>query len=93
MGTTDHGTLVDQFSQIIPDCGEGIPQFFLEASNWNLQAAIMSYFDYGGGQQGVSSNVMATMPEAELVDDVTVGDGEDIPPNVVFQKTWRLRNW
>lgn len=31
-------------------------------------------------------------PEAELVCDVTIGEGEQIPPGVQFTKTWRLKN-
>lgn len=28
----------------------------------------------------------------EFICDVTVGEGEEIPPNEEFRKTWRLRN-
>eukprot|EP00050_Salpingoeca_kvevrii_P000319 m.145921 g.145921 ORF g.145921 m.145921 type:complete len:274 (-) comp10086_c2_seq4:306-1127(-) len=87
MGTTDHDTLVTQFTQVAgadPDTA----RFFLEANNWSLQEAISSFFEYGGA--GMVHSQQA--PEAQFVCDVTIGEGEEIPPGVVFDKTWRIRN-
>lgn len=89
MGTSDHNTLVEQFQQIVPDAGPEEAQFFLEANNWSLQPAIMSYFDNGG--QTFNRRPQCN-PQAELVCDVTIAEGEEVPPHVRFQKTWRLRN-
>eukprot|EP00049_Salpingoeca_infusionum_P026114 m.23815 g.23815 ORF g.23815 m.23815 type:complete len:200 (-) comp8533_c0_seq2:494-1093(-) len=86
LGTTDHSTLVEQFNQIVPGAPEGAAEFFLEANSWSLQNAIVSYFDQGHMAQA------RHMPLAELVCDVTFGDGEEITPSTAFRKTWRLRN-
>lgn len=89
MGTNEHETLVEQFMQVIVDAQQEVAVFFLEANNWSLPDAISSYMEQsgGGGQFQVSEPF-----EAEFVCDITVGEGEEIPPNVEFQKTWRLRN-
>ena len=52
----------------------------------NLQAAVGSYFDY----EQPSVNVV--VPVMCLVKDVTVGEGESVPPNTRFLKTWRVKN-
>ena len=28
----------------------------------------------------------------QLVSDVTIGEGESVPPTTMFRKTWRVRN-
>eukprot|EP00041_Stephanoeca_diplocostata_P009124 m.139075 g.139075 ORF g.139075 m.139075 type:complete len:307 (+) comp17611_c0_seq1:263-1183(+) len=89
MGTTDHAELVEQFLQVIPGAPRDAAQFFLEANNFNLQAAILTYMDEGG-TLAVSQSL--SVPMAEFVCDVTIGEGEEIPPEAVFTKTWRLRN-
>ena len=50
----------------------------------NLQAAICSYYDFD--QPSVKS------PQLAFVGDVTIGDGEAVPPNTTFTKTWRVAN-
>eukprot|EP00055_Hartaetosiga_balthica_P002046 m.139062 g.139062 ORF g.139062 m.139062 type:complete len:197 (+) comp18732_c0_seq1:51-641(+) len=88
LGTTDHGTLVQQFIQIVGErnVSEDTVAFFLEANNWNLQAGISSYYDQG-------RIFMPTCnPQAELIDDVTIGEGDEVEPGRPFTKTWRLRN-
>eukprot|EP00039_Didymoeca_costata_P000118 m.44181 g.44181 ORF g.44181 m.44181 type:complete len:273 (+) comp10064_c0_seq1:246-1064(+) len=89
MGTTDKDTLVQQFTTVIPSCDVHAAEFFLEANNWNLAAAVGSYMDQGG-----SFGIFQTeqLPRAEFICDVTIGEGEEIPPGAEFTKTWRLRN-
>ncbi|KAK7098971.1 protein ILRUN-like [Littorina saxatilis] len=85
MGTTDREVLIAEFQKFLgnsinPDsCA-----FFLDMNNWNLQAAICSYYDIE--QPGVE------LPSMAVVDNVTVGEGEAITPNTKFYKTWRIKN-
>eukprot|EP00045_Choanoeca_perplexa_P006829 m.59165 g.59165 ORF g.59165 m.59165 type:complete len:270 (+) comp13808_c0_seq1:1635-2444(+) len=88
MGTEDRSTLTQQLRDLCPDLTPEAAGFFLEANNWNLANAAGSYFEQGGAQ-AVPSQVQ---PEAELVCDVTYGDGEAVPPDTLFDKTWRLAN-
>ena len=50
----------------------------------NLQAAICSYYDFE------QPNIK--LPSMSFIRDVTIGEGESIPPNTQFTKTWRLQN-
>lgn len=50
----------------------------------NLQAAIGAYYDYE------SPNISA--PCMSFVKDVTIGEGESVPPDTPFTKTWRIQN-
>lgn len=57
---------------------------FLFCSNRNLQAAIGAYYDFE------SPNV--NTPSMSFVEDVTIGEGESVPPDTPFTKTWRIQN-
>ncbi|PIO38160.1 hypothetical protein AB205_0109270, partial [Aquarana catesbeiana] len=50
----------------------------------NLQAAIGAYYDFE------SPNV--NIPCMSFVEDVTIGEGESVPPDTQFTKTWRVQN-
>ena len=50
----------------------------------NLQAAIGAYYDFE------SPNISA--PCMSFVRDVTIGEGESVPPDTPFTKTWRVQN-
>lgn len=52
--------------------------------NRNLQAAIGAYYDFE------SPNV--NTPSMSFVEDVTIGEGESVPPDTLFTKTWRIQN-
>ena len=47
----------------------------------NLQAALNGWFEYGGA---------VVLPQARFVQDITIGEGESVPPNNQFTKTWRI---
>ena len=47
----------------------------------NLQAALNGWFEYGGA---------VVLPQARFVLDITIGEGESVPPNNQFTKTWRI---
>ncbi|KAJ1525902.1 hypothetical protein ONE63_009091 [Megalurothrips usitatus] len=82
MGTTDKDDLVRQLQKLVGhNMNWSTAAFFLDMNNWNLQAAVCSYFDT---QSPVFSMV--------LVRDVTIGEGESVPPDTQFTKTWRVQN-
>jgi len=85
MGTTDKDVLVQQFCALLGSQIEAnICEFFLEMNNWNLQAAIGAYYDY--------KTPTIKMPQMAFVRDVTIGEGESVPPDTAFLKTWRIQN-
>uniref|UniRef100_A0A224Z178 Protein containing BRCA1-IG and UBA4 domain n=1 Tax=Rhipicephalus zambeziensis TaxID=60191 RepID=A0A224Z178_9ACAR len=85
LGTTDRDVLICQLQKVLgyqlntTECA-----FFLDMNNWNLQAAVCSYFDIDTPKENG--------PSMTLIKDVTIGDGEAVPPNTRFVKTWRIQN-
>lgn len=93
MGTNDKEVLIRQFQQVCGDVtiSPETCHFFLDMSNWNIQTALGNYYDYGGSNNA-SNLYEAAALNMQLVNDVTIGEGEAIPPNTRFTKTWRVRN-
>ncbi|XP_074659951.1 protein ILRUN-like [Tubulanus polymorphus] len=86
MGTTDKDVLIGQFQKLLGyQLGTGSCAFFLEMNNWNLQAAVCAYFDFEQPKQD-------KLPNMRLINDITIGEGESVPPNTQFTKTWRIQN-
>lgn len=85
MGTTDREVLISQLQKLIGNQlnADGCA-FFLDMNNWNLQAAACSYFDCESPKE--------KLPCMTFVKDVTIGEGESVPPNTKFVKTWRVVN-
>ena len=54
---------------------------FINITIRNLQAALNGWFEYGGA---------VVLPQARFVQDITIGEGESVPPNNQFTKTWRI---
>ena len=50
----------------------------------NLHAAIGAYYDF-------EMPSMKT-PMMTFISDVTIGEGEAVPPDTEFIKTWRIKN-
>ena len=50
------------------------------------QAAVGAYYDFN------SSQSVEKLPNMEFLQDITVGEGEAVPPSTRFIKTWRLKN-
>lgn len=83
LGTTDHDVLIAEFRKFVGDqTPDASCAFFLDMNNWNLQEAIGAYYDYK----------IESLPQMSLEGDITTGDGEAIPPNTHFTKTWRVKN-
>ncbi|KAF6112962.1 hypothetical protein HJG60_001870 [Phyllostomus discolor] len=85
LGTTDKDVLISEFQRLLGfQLNPAGCAFFLDMTNWNLQAAIGAYYDFE------SPNI--SMPSMSFVEDVTIGEGESIPPDTQFIKTWRIQN-
>ncbi|TDH13674.1 hypothetical protein EPR50_G00035970 [Perca flavescens] len=85
MGTTDKDVLISEFQRLLGfQLNPAGCAFFLDMTNWNLQAAIGAYYDFE------SPNV--NTPSMSFVEDVTIGEGESVPPDTPFTKTWRIQN-
>lgn len=87
LGTTDKDDLVKQLQKLLAgsQLNETTAAFFLDMNNWNLQAAICSYFDF-------ESPVRNKFPCMTLIRDSTIGEGESVPPLTNFRKSWRIQN-
>lgn len=85
MGTTDRDVLVNELQKLLDfQLNPAGCAFFLEMTNWNLQAAVCAYYDF--------SNPQEKLPGMTFVEDVTIGEGESVQPSTQFVKTWRIRN-
>lgn len=85
LGTTDKEVLIAEFQKLLGNqLNPAGCAFFLDMNNWNLQAAICSYYDF--------DQPSLKLPELAFISDVTVGEGEAVPPNTTFTKTWRVGN-
>lgn len=90
MSTSSKDDLIKEFQRLLApnQLNNDESAFFLDMNNWNLQQAICSYFDYD------AHKLMAgrALPSMTFISDVTIGDGEEVPPNTPFVKTWRILN-
>lgn len=83
--TTDRDVLVAELQRLLGNqLNDDGCVFFLDMNNWNLQAAVCSYFEYG--------QASAKIPQMSFVKDITIGEGESVPPSTKFSKTWRVQN-
>eukprot|EP01128_Nolandella_sp_AFSM9_P005255 TRINITY_DN2512_c1_g3_i1.p1 TRINITY_DN2512_c1_g3~~TRINITY_DN2512_c1_g3_i1.p1 ORF type:complete len:258 (+),score=68.46 TRINITY_DN2512_c1_g3_i1:111-776(+) len=91
MGTTDHGTLVEQFRTIIPSCEVQVAQFFLDANNWSLQEAIISFFDNQGSDIAAQLKVL-NRPKPQMA--FIMKEEKEVPlqPRGTFQRFWKFKN-
>ncbi len=98
MQTVDHADLIEQMRRLIgEDFSESKASFYLEMSNWNVQTAVGYYYDLEAGSGAVGGGVGPNpndtpMPSMSFLRDVTVGEGESVPPSTDFVKTWAVRN-
>ncbi|KAJ7998927.1 hypothetical protein DPEC_G00210060 [Dallia pectoralis] len=85
LGTTDKDVLILEFQRLLGfQLNPAGCAFFLDMTNWNLQAAIGAYYDF--------ESPSVPTPSMSFVEDVTIGEGESIPPDTPFTKTWRIQN-
>lgn len=85
LGTTDRDVLISQLQKLLGNqLNPAGCAFFLDMNNWNLQAAVCAYFDFDSPK--------CTVPKMSFVRDVTIGEGEAVPPNMKFMKIWKIQN-
>ncbi|XP_032220716.1 protein ILRUN isoform X2 [Nematostella vectensis] len=85
LGTTDREVLIMELQKLLDfQLNQSGCAFFLDMANWNLQAAIGAFYDFNCSND--------KLPSMSFVRDVTIGEGESVPPNTAFVKTWRLQN-
>lgn len=85
LGTTDRDVLINELQRLLDfQLNPSGCAFFLDMTNWNLQAAIGAYYDFNSPQDN--------LPSMAFIRDVTIGEGESVPPNTTFVKTWRIQN-
>lgn len=85
MQTLDHEDLIKQMVRLVGSTiSQPAAQFYLEMNQWNVQAAVCSYFDLESAD--------SSLPGMVFVRDVTIGEGESVPPSTKFVKTWRIQN-
>jgi len=93
MQTEDRSESIKQMRKLVGGehaLSESKATFYLEMSNWNVHAAVGHYFDLEASQDGLTN--LSPMLKMTFVRDVTVGEGESVPPNTCFVKTWTIRN-
>ncbi|XP_045600869.1 protein ILRUN isoform X2 [Procambarus clarkii] len=84
MLTTDKEVLVKELQTLVgAHLNEHSARFYLEMTDWNLQAAVCAYFDLQSFNK---------LPQMTFVKDITIGEGESVPPSTRFIKTWRIQN-
>ncbi|CAB4069848.1 Uncharacterized protein C6orf106 homolog,Uncharacterized protein C6orf106 [Lepeophtheirus salmonis] len=85
MQTLDQEDLITEMLRLIgPDKLNGDQaRFYLEMNMWNVQAAVCSYFDLESGLR---------LPSMAFLQDITIGEGESVPPATPFVKTWKVTN-
>lgn len=90
MSTNNKDDLIKEFQRLLApnDLNAEGCKFYLELANWNLQNAVCFYFDYDAHKLLQQPN----LPQVSFIGDVTIGEGEEVPPNTRFVKTWKLAN-
>lgn len=102
MQTEDRSESIKQMRRLVGGenaLSESKAQFYLEMSNWNVHSAVGYYFDLEASQDSNSAAPGAAvmgpeplLPQMTFVSDVTIGEGESVPPATSFVKTWAVRN-
>lgn len=85
MQTIDRDELIQQMVRLVgANISNTVARFYLEMNQWNVQAAVCSYFDL--------ESANARLPGMVFVQDITIGEGDSVPPKTRFVKTWRVQN-
>jgi len=91
MGTTDRGELVQQFQAIVPGVDDAICQFFLEANNWTLQNALVSFFEESGGADVAKQIKLLSTPKPHM-GFLLKDEPHSVPCNQQFIKLLHIHN-
>lgn len=84
LGTTDKEELVKQMKVLVGDhIGSNSARFLLDMNDWNLQAAVGSYFDF---------EMPLKLPSMSLVRDDEDSNVFRVKPSTAIHKIWSLIN-
>ncbi|XP_017768155.1 PREDICTED: uncharacterized protein C6orf106 homolog isoform X2 [Nicrophorus vespilloides] len=84
MGTTDREELICNLQRVLgADLNYSTAAFYLDMNNWNLQAAICSYFDVVNSTK---------LPSMALRADPHASENDSVEPNTPFLKNWYVYN-
>lgn len=99
MATQDKDVLISQFENLFGNSkpGRDVCAFYLEMNNWNLSAAVGSYFEF---QQESGSSLFSPLvlpavccPSAKVETSSEVSSIiKVVPPNSKFHHSWKVRN-
>ena len=92
MQTQDKQDLIVQMRRLVGGehaLSESKATFYLEMANWSVPAAVGYYFDL---ENTPDTTPRENLPSMSFVADITIGDGESVPPFTPFLKTWTIRN-
>ncbi|XP_032511973.1 protein ILRUN isoform X2 [Danaus plexippus] len=82
MNTTDREELIGQMQRLLgPSLTYNTASFFLDMSNWNLQAAICCYLDYSLPPKPPSMSLKAAQVQESVVG-----------PGTFFEQNWSIAN-
>lgn len=82
MNTTDREELISQMQRLLgPTLNYNTASFFLDMSNWNLQAAICCYLDY---------SIPAKLPSMSL--KAAQNQESAVGPSTYFEQNWSIAN-
>ncbi|CAK1551968.1 unnamed protein product [Leptosia nina] len=82
MNTTDRDELINQMQRLLgPSLSYNTASFFLDMSNWNLQAAICCYLDYSLPPKLLSMSLKAAQTQESAVS-----------PGTCFEQSWSIAN-
>ncbi|XP_045521059.1 protein ILRUN [Pieris brassicae] len=82
MNTTDRDELISQMQRLLgPSLNYNTASFFLDMSNWNLQAAICCYLDYNLPPKLPSMSLKAAQTQESAVS-----------PGTSFEQSWSIAN-
>ena len=85
---SDRESLVSQFGQIM-GTDSNTAQFFLEASDWNVETALNAFLS----SVGHSSNIMTNnVPQAAFLGDASVTTLRQFQPGEQIEMVWNMHN-
>jgi len=100
MQTDDRQDQINQMRRLVGShLTEEKANFYLEMSNCNVMSAVNFFFDLEENaseavvsEAAVASAATVQLPQMVFISDVTVGEGESVPPATNFVKTWTVKN-
>ena len=83
----DRDTLLNTFGEIL-GTDKNTAQFFLEASDWNVEAAVNAFLS----SVGSSGNMVAAKPEATFLGDASITSQREFQCGEEIRMNWAIQN-